>query len=86
MALASCRNDNQISVLAIDGTTVEDTKRDLAAGLRPVGLEIAPNGAFAIVGTHPWRRGLYGRAQRPQNRALRVPQAEVCIRTCASDV
>jgi DNA-binding beta-propeller fold protein YncE len=51
MALASRRNDNQISVLAIDGTKVEDTKRDLTVGLRPVVLDIAPSGAFAVVGT-----------------------------------
>jgi DNA-binding beta-propeller fold protein YncE len=51
MALVSRRYDNKISVLAIDGTKVEDTKRDLTVGLRPVVLEIAPNGAFAVVGT-----------------------------------
>jgi len=36
-------------VLAIDGTKVEYTKRDLVPGQRPVVLDIAGNGAFAIV-------------------------------------
>jgi len=41
--------DHRISVLSIDGTKVEYTKRDVNAGLRPYGLDIASNGAFAAV-------------------------------------
>jgi DNA-binding beta-propeller fold protein YncE len=49
-ALVSRPNDTKVSVLAIDGTKVEYTKRDMVAGVRPIVLDIAPNGAFAVVG------------------------------------
>lgn len=49
MALVTRDGDNFISVLAIDGTKVEYTKRDLSAGMRPYGLDIARNGAVAVV-------------------------------------
>ena len=48
-ALVSRNADNKISVLSIDGTKVEYTKRDMTAGVRPIVLDIAANGAFAIV-------------------------------------
>ena len=41
--------DDRISILSIDGTKVEYTKRDLSAGLRPYGIDIASSGAFAAV-------------------------------------
>jgi DNA-binding beta-propeller fold protein YncE len=50
-ALVSRRDDNRVSVLSIDGTKVEYTKRDMIAGVRPTPLDIAANGAFAIVGS-----------------------------------
>lgn len=49
MALVTRDGDNFISVLSIDGTKVEYTKRDLSAGMRPYGLDIAKNGAVAVV-------------------------------------
>ena len=49
MALVTRDGDNFISVLSIDGTKVEYTKRDLSAGMRPYGLDIAKNGATAVV-------------------------------------
>jgi DNA-binding beta-propeller fold protein YncE len=49
LALASRDGDDRISVLAIDGTKVEYTKRDMNAGLRPYGIDIAPSGTFAVV-------------------------------------
>src|SRR5690348_16129058 len=48
-ALVSRPNDQRVSVLAIDGSKVEYTKRDMVPGQRPVVLDIAGNGAFAIV-------------------------------------
>jgi DNA-binding beta-propeller fold protein YncE len=48
-ALVSRSNDNKISVLSIDGTKVEYTKRDMTAGVRPIVLDVASNGAFAVV-------------------------------------
>jgi DNA-binding beta-propeller fold protein YncE len=48
-ALVTRDGDDRISVLSIDGSKVEYTKRDMNAGLRPYGVDIAPNGAFAVV-------------------------------------
>jgi DNA-binding beta-propeller fold protein YncE len=48
-ALVTRDGDNKISVLAIDGTKVEDTKREISAGLRPYGIAIHPNGQVAVV-------------------------------------
>jgi len=49
LALVSRDGDDRISVLSIDGTKVDYTKRDISAGLRPSGIDIASNGAFAAV-------------------------------------
>jgi DNA-binding beta-propeller fold protein YncE len=49
MALVTRDGDSYISVLSIDGPKVEYTKRDLAAGLRPYGIDISKNGAVAVV-------------------------------------
>src|SRR2546422_6457165 len=49
LALVTRDGDDRISVLSIDGTKVEYTKRDISAGLRPYGIDIASSGAFAAV-------------------------------------
>ncbi len=41
--------DSFISILAIDGTKVEYTKRDLSAGLRPYGIDMSSDGSIAVV-------------------------------------
>ncbi len=48
-ALVTRDGDNKISVLSIDGTKVEHTKRDISAGMRPYGLDIHPSGKLAVV-------------------------------------
>jgi DNA-binding beta-propeller fold protein YncE len=50
-ALVSRNLDNKVSVLSVDGTKVEYTKRDMTPGVRPIVLDIAPSGAFAVVGS-----------------------------------
>jgi DNA-binding beta-propeller fold protein YncE len=50
-ALVSRREDNKVSVLAIEGSKVEYTKRDMTPGVRPIVMDIASNGAFAVVGS-----------------------------------
>jgi hypothetical protein len=50
-ALVSRNLDNKVSVLSIDGAKVEYTKRDMTPGVRPIVLDIASNGAFAVVGS-----------------------------------
>jgi DNA-binding beta-propeller fold protein YncE len=42
-------NSHKIAVLSVDGTTVEYTKRDMNAGLRPYGLDISSAGDVAVV-------------------------------------
>jgi len=49
LALVTRDGDDRISVLSIDGAKVEYTKRDISAGLRPYGIDIASSGAFAAV-------------------------------------
>ena len=48
-ALVTRDADNRISVLAIDGSTVSLTPREIAAGLRPYGIDISPKGDVAVV-------------------------------------
>jgi DNA-binding beta-propeller fold protein YncE len=48
-ALVTRDNDHKISVLSIDGTKVEYTKRDMNPGLRPYGLDICVPGSIAVV-------------------------------------
>jgi DNA-binding beta-propeller fold protein YncE len=48
-ALVTRDNDHKISVLSIDGSKVEYTKRNLNAGLRPYGIDIAAKGDYGVV-------------------------------------
>ena len=65
-ALVTRDGDNKISVLSIDGTKVEHTKRDISAGLRPYGLVIHPDGKLAVVGEY--RDGERRRRYRERHR------------------
>ena len=42
--------DNRISVLSIEGSTVEYAKRDMVAGVRPYSLAVSPKGDIAVNG------------------------------------
>jgi YVTN family beta-propeller protein len=48
-ALLTRDGDNMISVLAIAGSKVELTGRDMSAGLRPDSIDITPTGRVAVV-------------------------------------
>lgn len=48
-ALVSRDGDSRISLLAIDGRTVTLESRELHAGLRPYGLDVSSDGAWAAV-------------------------------------
>ncbi len=48
-ALVTRDNDHRISILSIDGNKVEVSKREIAAGLRPYGLDISSKGDVAVV-------------------------------------
>ena len=48
-ALVTRNNDSLIAVLSIDGTTVTNTKADIAANVKPYGIDITPAGDAAIV-------------------------------------
>ncbi|GAO21490.1 hypothetical protein ALISP_1310 [Alicycliphilus sp. B1] len=43
------RDDHRISLLEVNGQTVKLGQRELAAGLRPYGLDVSPDGAWAAV-------------------------------------
>ncbi|MGB7219261.1 MAG: YncE family protein [Vicinamibacterales bacterium] len=47
--LVTLNAGHRIAVLSVNGATVEYTKRDIAAGIRPYGLEITPRGDVAVV-------------------------------------
>jgi hypothetical protein len=42
-------NDHRIVVLSVDGSKVEATQREISAGLRPYGLDVAAKGDVAVV-------------------------------------
>ena len=48
-ALVTRNNDSLISVLTVDGSKVENSKRDIAANLKPYGIDVTPSGDAAIV-------------------------------------
>jgi DNA-binding beta-propeller fold protein YncE len=48
-AYVTRNNDSLISVLTIEGTNVDYAKRDIAANLKPYGIELTPAGDIAIV-------------------------------------
>jgi DNA-binding beta-propeller fold protein YncE len=48
-ALVTRDNDHKISVLSVEGNKVEYTKRDMNAGLRPYGIDIASKGDYGVV-------------------------------------
>jgi len=48
-AFVTRNGDHKLSILAIDGTNVVYTKRDVSVNLRPYGIQIAPKGDFAFV-------------------------------------
>jgi uncharacterized protein (TIGR02246 family) len=48
-ALVTLNNANRIALLSVDGSKVEYTKRDVASGFGPYGLEITPGGDVAVV-------------------------------------
>jgi DNA-binding beta-propeller fold protein YncE len=49
-ALVTRNGDHRIAVLTIDGAKVEASKREISAGLRPYGIDIARGGEVAVVG------------------------------------
>lgn len=49
-ALVTRDGDHKVSVLSIDGTKVEDAKRDMIAGVRPYSLDVSARGDIAING------------------------------------
>ncbi|HXA95729.1 MAG TPA: YncE family protein [Candidatus Dormibacteraeota bacterium] len=48
-ALVTRDGDSMVSILSVDGTKVEYSKRDLSAGLRPYGIDVAADGSVAVV-------------------------------------
>lgn len=49
-ALVTRNNDSLVSVLAIQNGVATYTRRDIAAGLKPYGIDITPDGGVALAG------------------------------------
>lgn len=56
-ALVSREGDHKISILKIDGNSVEYAKRDMTGGFRPYGIGISPKGDVAVIGNSGGRTG-----------------------------
>jgi DNA-binding beta-propeller fold protein YncE len=56
-ALMTRDGDHRISILSIDGTKVEDTKKFMVGGYRPYSLVISPKGDVAIFGNQGGGQG-----------------------------
>ena len=48
-AYLTCTDTHRLAILSVNGTEVRDTGRSVVANLRPVGIEITPEGDLAIV-------------------------------------
>jgi DNA-binding beta-propeller fold protein YncE len=49
-ALITRDGDHRISILAVDGNTVTDTKRVMTGGHRPYAVQVSPKGDIAVIG------------------------------------
>lgn len=56
-ALMTRDGDHRISILSIDGTKVEDTKKFMVGGFRPYSLVISPKGDVAVFGNQGGGQG-----------------------------
>jgi DNA-binding beta-propeller fold protein YncE len=56
-ALVTRDGDHKISVLSVDGSKVEDTKRMMTGGIRPYAIQISPKGGVAVVGNQGGNAG-----------------------------
>ncbi|HKE41750.1 MAG TPA: YncE family protein [Casimicrobiaceae bacterium] len=48
-AIVALRDENGAAVLAIDGTTVSDTKEKIATGVNPYSVDVSSDGRFAVI-------------------------------------
>ena len=56
-ALVTRDGDHRVSILAIDGTKVEDTKKFMVGGFRPYSMVISPKGDVAVFGNQGGGQG-----------------------------
>jgi DNA-binding beta-propeller fold protein YncE len=56
-ALVTRDGDHRVSILAIDGNKVEDTKKFLVGGFRPYSLVVSPKGDVAVFGNQGGGQG-----------------------------
>ena len=48
-AIVALRDENGAAVLAVDGTTVSDTKERIATGVNPYSVDVSSDGRFAVI-------------------------------------
>ena len=56
-ALLTRDGDHKVSILSIDGTKVEDTKKFMVGGYRPYSIEVSPKGDVAVFGNQGGGQG-----------------------------
>jgi len=56
-ALVTRDGDHRVSILSIDGTKVEDTKKFMVGGFRPYSLVVSPKGDVAVFGNQGGGQG-----------------------------
>ena len=66
-ALVTRDGDHRVSILSIDGTKVEDTKKFMVGGFRPYSLVISPKGDVAVFGNQGGGQGDYRPDQRDRS-------------------
>nr|UXE45858.1 hypothetical protein Hi04_10k_c5380_00010 [uncultured bacterium] len=49
-AIVALRDENGAAVLAIDGTSVADTKERIATGVNPYAIDVSSDGRYAVIG------------------------------------
>jgi DNA-binding beta-propeller fold protein YncE len=48
-AYVTCTDIHRIAILSVNGTDVRDTGRTVMANIRPLGIDVTPDGKFAVV-------------------------------------
>src|SRR4029077_5133635 len=74
-ALLTRDGDHRVSILAIDGNTVTDTKKFMVGGFRPYSLVIGPKGDYAVFGNQGGGQGDSDQINVVDLKTMRVTEA-----------
>ncbi len=74
-AILTRDGDHRVSILAIDGNTVTDTKRFMVGGFRPYSLVVSPKGDVAVFGNQGGGQGDSDQINVVDLKTMRVTEA-----------